>query len=123
MAKPNPPQPPTRDASKEARRHPRFELFASVELHHGEETLVLPARNISLGGLYVAADGNDLGALEVGETVQIMLFDIADEGQPAVRADATIIRKEAEGMALIWASTDPIVAHKVASLLERLSST
>jgi hypothetical protein len=119
MAKQSPPQPPTR----EARRHPRFELFASVELRHDEETLVLPARNISLGGLYLSADGNDLATLEVGETVQIMLFDVADEGQPAVRADATIIRKEEAGMALIWASTDPVVAHKVASLLERLSAT
>jgi PilZ domain len=121
MAKPNPPQPPAR-ASKEARQHPRFELFASVELHRAQETLVLPARNISLGGLYLAADGNDLSSLAVGEVVQIMLFDVADEGQPTVRADATIIRKDKEGLGLTWASTDPVIARKLATLLERLAA-
>ena len=83
MSKP-PPAPP-----KDARRFPRFELFASVELAHEDTTLVLPARNISLGGIFLSADGNDLTIFPVGEEVEVMLFDALDEGQTAVRAMAT----------------------------------
>ncbi len=118
MAKHNPPAPPARG---QARRHPRYELFASVEVHHGEATLVLPARNISLGGLYLAADGNDLSVLTMGDVVEVMLFDAIDEGKPTVRADAMVVRLDVDGVAITWASTDPVVAHKLASLLERLN--
>jgi len=117
MSIPTPPKPP----SKEARRHPRFELFATVELHHGEETLVLPARNISLGGLYLTADGNDVTHLAVGDIVEVTLFDAIDEGKPFVRGDAQVVRQDEDGVALTWASADPVVARKLASLLERLN--
>jgi hypothetical protein len=118
MAKPTPPKPPP----KNLRKHPRYELFATVELNLGEETLVLPARNISLGGLYLASDGNDLSHLSVGAIVQITLFDALDEGKPYVRGDAQVVRHEGKtGLALTWASSDPVVARKLASLLERLN--
>lgn len=112
-----PPKPP----QKEARQHPRFELFATVELHRGEETLVLPARNISLGGLYLAADGNDVSHLYVGDIVEVTLFDAIDEGKPFVRGAAQLARRDEDGLALSWASSDPVVARKLASLLERLN--
>jgi hypothetical protein len=119
MAKPaSPPKPP----AKNTRKYPRYELFATVELSRGEETLVLPARNISLGGLYVAADGNDLSAIKAGDTVKVTLFDAIDEGHPHVRGQAQVVRHEGEaGLALTWSSTDPIVTRKLASLLERLN--
>ncbi len=115
---PNPPPPPKKDL----RVHPRYELFATVELRRGEETLVLPARNISLGGLYLEADGNDLSQIAPGEIVEIMLFDAIDEGRVEVRADAQVLRHQPDGIALTWASTDPIIARKLAALLERLNS-
>jgi hypothetical protein len=118
MSRPIPPAPP----KKNSRKHARFEIFATVEIHHGDETLVLPARNISLGGLYLSADGNDLGKLAVGALVEVTLFDAFDEGKLFVRGMAQVVRQEPkEGIALTWASTDPNVAHKLASLLERLN--
>jgi len=115
-------KPPQRP-KKESRVHPRFELFASVELRHGAEALVLPARNISLGGLYLDADGNDLSRIKAGDIVGIMLFDAIDEGKPALHADARVLRHQGAGVALAWAWTDPDVASKLASLLERLNPT
>ena len=117
---PTPPSPPKKK-DKDLRVHPRYELFASVEVHADDVTLVLPARNISLGGIYLAADGNDLDALPVDEEVEIMVFDALDEGETAVRAMAKIVRRDREGVALTWATTDPIVARKLAGLLERLT--
>jgi hypothetical protein len=117
-SKPTPPSPPKK---KNTRAHPRFELFASVELRTDELTLVLPAKNISLGGIFLAADGNDLGALPVGDEVEVMVFDALDEGETAVRASAKIVRCDAEGVALTWSSTDPVVARRLANLLERLT--
>ena len=119
MSKPLPPAPPA--GPEDARRFPRFELFASVELAHEDTTLVLPARNISLGGMFLSADGNDLTVFPVGEEVEVMLFDALDEGQTAVRALATVVRRDAEGLGLTWASTDPVVARQLASLLARLN--
>jgi hypothetical protein len=119
MAKPTPPAPP----KPNARRYPRYELFASVELHAADTTLVLPARNISLGGIYLSADGNDLAAVPVGLEVEVMLFDALDDGESAVRAMAKVVRNERAGLALTWSSTDPVVAGRLANLLERLSPT
>lgn len=106
---------------KETRRHRRYDLLASVELRRGAERLVLPARNISLGGLYLSADGKDLTRIAVSDVVEVMLFDLADDGEPAVHADAQVIRNDGKGLALSWASTDPVTAGKLAVLLERLN--
>jgi hypothetical protein len=113
---PKPPPPPKKDA----RRHQRFELFASVELHKGQETLILPARNISLGGVYLARDGNNLKSFAPGEHVEVMLFDATDESRPPVRASAQVIRHDPNGMALTWSTVDPKVAKKLVNLLETL---
>jgi hypothetical protein len=114
MAKPPPPP------KKNVRRHQRYELFASVELHKGAETLILPARNISLGGVYLARDGNNLRQFAAGEVVEVMLFDASDESRPPVRATAQIVRHDPNGMALTWNTVDPEVAKKLILLLEQL---
>jgi cytosine/adenosine deaminase-related metal-dependent hydrolase len=111
---PPPPQP------KFQRRHPRFELYATVELHAGDETLVLPARNISLGGAYLAADGHDLGRLEIGMELEVLVFDALDETRAPVRLYGEVVRLDGHGVALMWADSDPEVAHNVAALLHRL---
>jgi PilZ domain-containing protein len=115
-----PSSPPPPPKPKETRRHPRFELFASVELHAEEETLVLPARNISLGGVYLAADGHDLGALEVGMEIEVLVFDALDESRRPVRLVGEVVRLEEHGVALMWADSDPDVARNVTRLLHRL---
>jgi hypothetical protein len=106
---------------KEARRHPRFELFASVELQQNQETVVLPARNLSLGGVSLAADGHDLSHFGDGTVIDVLIFDALDENTEPVRASARILRHDPDGsMALMWNATDPKVAGLLATLLQKL---
>lgn len=86
------------------RRHPRYELLASVELHWGDETLILPARNLSLGGIYLGADGHALDTFAIGSELEVLVFDAVDEARPQVRASAEVVRLDQDGMALKWKS-------------------
>jgi hypothetical protein len=95
-------------------------MFATVELHAAEETLVLPARNISLGGVYLTADGHDLAMLELGMELEVLVFDALDESRRPVKLTGEVVRVEADGVALMWADSDPDVARNVARLLHRL---
>jgi hypothetical protein len=113
----HPPHPPPK---KEARRHPRYELYASVELHRGGESLILPARNLSLGGVSLGSDGNDLSKFTVGSELDVLVFDAIDESNPPVRAAARVLRHDGDYLALMWAATDPDTTKKLATLLETL---
>ncbi len=95
-------------------------MYASVELHAGTETLLLPARNISLGGVYLSADGHDLAILEVGMELEVLVFDALDEKRRPVRLYGEVVRLDEHGVALMWADSDPEVARNVARLLHRL---
>jgi hypothetical protein len=95
-------------------------MFASVELHAGEETLVLPARNISLGGVYLSSDGHDIAMLELGMELEVVVFDALDETRRPVRLVGEVVRIDEHGVALMWADSDPEVARNVARLLHRL---
>ena len=75
------PQPP----KKESRAHPRFEIFASVEIRHGEDTLVLPARNVSLGGLYLQASKSDLTRIKAGAFRPLRASEIAVSNSSILR--------------------------------------
>ncbi len=93
--------------------------MASVELHQGEETLILPAKNLSLGGIYVGADGNDLSRFPIGTGMDILVFDVTDETRPAVRGGAEVVRHDEGGMAMRWNESDEIV-DAVRTLLQAL---
>lgn len=95
-------------------------MYASVELIAAQETLILPARNISLGGIYLAADGHDLATLREGAEVEVHLFDALNERTRAVRLAATVVRHDGEGMALMWSATDADAAANLAKLLTSL---
>ena len=112
-----PPSPP----KPNARQYPRFDLSVSVEVRHGHTTLVLPARNISLGGIYLAADGKRLNRLRVGETVEVTVFDLLDEAKHMIRTTARVVRNEGQGIGLSWSTTDPVLSAQVTSILDRLS--
>lgn len=113
-------QPPAPPQPKDARRHPRFELFASVELERDGETVILPARNISLGGVYLEADGHDLGEFAVGGAVAVQVFDAVNESQPPVHLDGHVVRHDGTGMALMWAPSDPQAALQLGRLLNSM---
>ena len=95
-------------------------MYASVELHAAEETMLLPARNISLGGVYLTSDGHDLAMFEVGMEVEVVVFDALNESRKSVRLVGEIVRHDGDGLALMWADSDPDVALSLAKLLNRL---
>lgn len=95
-------------------------MYASVELHAEDETMLLPARNISLGGAYLTADGHDLGMFDVGMELEVLVFDALNESRKPVRLTGEIVRHDGDGMALMWADSNPEVAHSLAKLLNRL---
>jgi hypothetical protein len=117
---PPPSSPPPPPQPKNTRRHPRFEMYASVELHAANETIVLPARNISLGGVYLSSDGHDLAEFEIGMELEVLVFDALDEKRKPVRVVGEIVRHDGEGLALMWADSDPDIAIRVAKLLDQL---
>jgi hypothetical protein len=113
---PSPPPPP----KKNARKHERYDIFASVEVLGGGEAVILPARNISLGGVYLTADGHDLSVFTVGTQLEVLVFDALDDRQEPVRLAGQVVRHDAVGMALMWAYADPKVAVKLGALIETL---
>jgi len=113
-----PPPPP----KPNERKFPRFELLASVELHQGDETLILPARNLSKGGIYLASDGNDLTHLEIGAEVEMLVFDGVDESNPAVRVGGQVVRHDEHGIALRW-NESASTARAIATLLRAVSAS
>jgi hypothetical protein len=112
-----PPPPPPKDA----RKHERLELYASVELHAERETLILPARNISIGGVYLPADGHDLTSFADGSALEVQVFDALDERSRPVRLQATVVRHDGAGMALMWSTSDG-EAEAAAALARLLDS-
>jgi PilZ domain-containing protein len=95
-------------------------MLASVELQQHEETLILPARNISLGGVFLGADGHDLGEFSTGDEVDVVVFDALDERRRPVRLRAQVMRLDEEGLAMMWVSTDSEAAMQLAELLRTL---
>ena len=96
-------------------------MYASVELYAEGEMVILPAGNISLGGCYLAADGHDLGAFEVGAQIEVAVFDALNEKKKPVTLEAEIMRVDDDGVALMWSATDSDAAIRVAKLLDSLT--
>ncbi len=95
-------------------------MFASVELEQHGETVILPALNISLGGVFLAADGHDLSEFDVGAELDVQVFDALDERKAPVRLRAEVLRRAEDGIALQWTSTDSECALKLAKLLNTM---
>jgi hypothetical protein len=101
----------------EKRKDPRLELYASVRLERAGERLLLPVKNISLGGVLLATDGNDLSTFPVGTKHQIVVFHPDDPGKNAT-VKAEVVRHDEAGMALSWPSE--LARATIALLLESL---
>ena len=95
-------------------------MLASVAIKASSETMLLPALNISLGGVYLAADGHDLTGIALGSRLDVQVFDALDEHKRPVRLDAEVVRHDAQGMALRWLSVDALEATELARLMESL---
>ena len=94
-------------------------MLASVQLTAGSETMILPAGNISLGGVYLAADGHDLSGIVVGAHIDVQVFDALDETQAPVRLEAQVVRFDERGMALQWLA---VAAHEASELSKLMDS-
>lgn len=104
---------------RDQRLHPRIELFATVELRGLDEVLILSLRNVSLGGAFLSADGNDLSGIRVGSEHELAVFEGEDtKGEIVVRA--RVVRKESNGLALSWIGEDTVFA--IAGLIGQRSS-
>ena len=95
-------------------------MYASVELKAESETMILPARNISLGGVYLGADGHDLNGIALGARLDVQVFDALDESKRPVRLEAQVVRVDDKGMALRWLSIDALEAAELSKLLDTL---
>jgi len=95
-------------------------MYASVELRGDAESVILPARNISLGGVYLTADGHDLSAFPVGDELEVLVFDALNEKKAPVRLQARVVRHDGAGMALMWTSTESEAALQLAKLLNSM---
>jgi len=107
-------------AKRDKRRHPRRALLASVEVTLAKGTLLLPVRNLSLGGVSLAGAGADLARLELGAILPVQVFDISDGTRAPVRASARVMRHDRDAVALMWTGDDPRTMTELAELLEAL---
>ena len=115
------PPPPPPKGTFEQREHQRFELFASVKITLMEETLILAARNVSIGGVLLSVSAKGVrDAFLVGSLHDVLLFDALDEHGPMVRVMGRVVRHEPDAVALQWASESPDVAKKLSRLLAAL---
>jgi hypothetical protein len=74
------------------------------------ETSSRPARNVSLGGIYVAAARGDLPQLTVGRVVHVSVSSSLGAGL-AFRARAVVQRRDDGGLGLGWiVDSDPVRA-------------
>ena len=95
-------------------------MYASVEVKASSETMILPALNISLGGVYLAADGHDLTGVALGSRLDVQVFDALDETKRPVRLNAEVVRFDDQGIALRWLSVDALEASELSRLMDTL---
>lgn len=101
------------------RRYPRLELRAFVELGGGDDASApLPVRNISRGGVLVAADAPLAARFPLGAMLPLVIVDAAGDIDAAARVEARVVRHDAGGMALSWDDSDASVTT-VGAFLDR----
>ena len=69
-----------------------------------------------MGGIYLGSDGNDLSLFQVGTPVEVLVFDAKDEAREAIRAAASVVRREKDGIALSW-KTDPSLNARLNAMI------
>jgi hypothetical protein len=87
------------------RKHPRVQLLASVELASGKGMVILKVRNISVGGVFVCSDGQDLSSFAIGSRHELTIFTPSDVHKELV-VRGRVVRHEPDGMALEWRKDD-----------------
>jgi hypothetical protein len=108
------------------RVHERYETGVSVQItRHGvhehagtvrieSASVSRPARNVSTGGIFVAAPKEDLPQVGVGAIVHISIK--AEEH--SFHARATVTRRDADGLALRWVQDSAQAQRAIESILD-----
>ena len=117
---------PTRPA--ERRQHPRQELGVTVtllrhsvrenerEVTLASETASRRARNVSLGGIFVAMTRDELAFVSVGSVLHVSVAF----GELSFKARAVVTRRDGEGVGLRWLDEDERVKRAIKQLLDAL---
>lgn len=104
------------------RQHPRVDLLAQVQAKQAEEILILQARNVSIGGVFLEGDPKAHPQLAIGIEVDLSLVPEDDpEGQPILmRAKvARIERNATPGFGLSIIRIDSNSQGRLAALIKR----
>jgi len=110
-----PPPPP---GSPERRKDPRFEIYAQIELRHGDHVELLPVIDISAGGARLGLAPGQSVDVELHEKVAVFLH--LDEHDFTSQAEVVRIGEGAIG--LMWSSDDPAVTTALTALLHHIRS-
>ncbi len=109
--------------------------MAQVEISGGDATLVLPIRNISIGGVYVALDETVRQTFGIGQRVSVYLdAEPSDKAVTDVSTDdtlisenalnvtlsGTIVRIDDGGIAVKWEPTEMLVAERFVRVFDAL---
>ena len=97
----------------ERRLYVRYETDIPVQLQR--EPISRSARNVSLGGLFVAVTRADVPKLSVGSVV---LVSVRCRSAPPLIARATVMRRESAGVGLCWIQDSAHAERGIARLLD-----
>jgi len=118
----------------ERRQHQRHETTASVTIMRHTvsregvgvelrtDSASRPARNVSLGGMFVAAGAADLAGVGVGSVLHV---SVAAPGSRSFRARGAVMRRDPTGIALRWiveSAADQQVIDALNEAMRRASS-
>lgn len=116
------PLPPNR------REHPRVELVATVEVAAGSEVMLLTAKNLSAGGVFLEGRPADYPALRRGTAVNMTIAMEATEtprpGAPpppplVARVHGKIVRAADDGFGVVLVDVTAAELHKVHALIAK----
>lgn len=114
--------------SQNRRKHPRFEIVAQVQLGADGDVLIYPAGNLSLGGVFVNVNLEEVPFLAIGAVLDVTITGIASgaadgdaEAPPehVVSTKAKIVRvdEKAPGLALEFKPLSPQSLASVKALI------
>lgn len=104
------------------RVHPRYELFAQIQLSRDAEVYVMSTENISEGGVFVQGDPEDFPSLEVGSEVELLLFP-AENLMLELSCRARVVRVQQgagavpPGYGLMFSDVDQAIRERLAQFL------
>jgi PilZ domain len=97
----------------ERRLYVRYETNVPVQLQR--EPTSRTARNLSLGGLFVAATREDVPQLDVGSA---LVVTVRCRSAPPMKVRAEVMRRDAAGLGLQWIQDSAQVERGIARLLD-----